>query len=516
MTEQQAVVYALFRKHRSMSVVARTLNLSQIRVREALVQHERNILRDAGHRPPPLKEMLRGDVMARLGVAKSENGGRPAKHLPLDGSLSSHLVTGSCLERAAARCLPVPVSGVSRLIVTSVEPDAPIHGGFWTNLQTYASSIDAEIAVVRMGSNVTKRDLASDYSRSVISTALMYGTALDVAADDIPAQRLARPLDAMRHRNGARWTVVPHSVIQLETLPRLRADGLRVQLTTGTMSMPTARGRDGERELGAVIAEVTAAGVAYCRHLLCPAAGDGSFHDLDVKVSRGQIRRGVRAEAVTFGDIHRAHLDPAVASATWGIDSGSNDQVALVDRLRPRNMVFHDVCDFEARNAHDARDHLKRFAQMAADTGDVCAELTQAASFLAETRRPWATSVVVGSNHDDALVRWLREADFREDPKNAIFFLDTSLRLHRWLADGRQTDGFFEQTLRTLSNDGLAGVLFLRMGESLRLAGIEASIHGHRGSDGRNGDVRFFERLGIRATLGHTHRPIARDGIYCA
>ena len=515
-TSQQAVVHALFRKHRSMSVVARMLDLSQIRVREALVQHQRNTMRDAGYRPPPLKEMLRGDVVTRFGVPRSENGGRPAKHLPVDGPKPRAGAAHEHGWRPATRSLVVPVQGVTRLIVTSVEPDAAVHQGFWSNLQAYAAALGAEIAVVRTGSVATRRDLAADYQRYVTSEAIEAGALLDVAADEAPPARLARPLEVMRHRNSARWTVVPHGAIQFETLPRLRADGLRVQMTTGSMSVPasnvTARGR----ELGAVIAEVTARGGVHCRHLLAPAEGDGTFHDLDLQVSHGTVRSGVRAEALTFGDIHRAHLDPAVAAATWGIGARPGAAEPLVDRLRPQHLVFHDVCDFEARNAHDARDHHKRFAQMAAGAGDVRAELAQAAGFLADTRRPWATSVVVGSNHDDALVRWLREADFREDPSNALFFLETSLKLHRWLADGRNSDGFFEQTLRDLDGDRLAGVRFLRTGENLRLAGVEASIHGHLGADGRPGDVRFFERLNIRATLGHTHRPLARDGIYCA
>lgn len=120
------------------------------------------------------------------------------------------------------------------------------------------------------------------------------------------------------------------------------------------------------------------------------------------------------------------------------------------------------------------------------------------------------------SNHDEALTRWLREADFRDDPLNALFFLETSLALHRRLASGRGAEDLFEQTLRRLSSDGLRGVRFLKEGESMAIAGVEASLHGHRGADGRPGDLRFFERIGMRATLGHTHRPVTRDGILCA
>ncbi len=515
-TPQQAVVYALFHKHRSMSSVARILNLSQIRVREALVQHERNTMRDQGLCPPPLKEMLRGDVVTRFGVPRSENNGRPAKHIPLPCAQPAQPSSPGRPHKKGFPRIQLPASGVSRLIVTSVEPDAPVHQEFWNNLKAYGNALGAQVAVVRTGSVATRNDLAADYRDHVATSGIAVERLLDVAADDIPPHRLARPLEGMRHRNAARWTVVPHSAVQLETLPRLRADGLRVQMTTGTMSMPSGPGKRANRELGAVIAEVTAAGGVHCRHLLAMADSDGSFHDLDTKVSRGVVRAGVRAEAITFGDIHHTHLDPVVAAATWSVGGITGRRQSLVDRLRPRVMVFHDVCDFEARNAHDARDHHKRFAQMIAGAGDVCKELTETAAFLATTGRPWSKSVVVGSNHDDALVRWLREADFRDDPLNAVFFLQTSLALHHWLAEGREVDGFFEQTLRSLCPERLEGVRFLRAGEGLKLAGSEASIHGHLGADGRPGDVRFFERLGIRATLGHTHRPIARDGIYCA
>jgi hypothetical protein len=510
------VIHTLFERHRSMSTVSRILGVSQIRVREALVQYERNEMRDAGIRPPSLKEMQRGDVTPRFGVPRAEFGGRPAKHVQL-----KRMPTSTARERGTPATdimtLPVPSGGVLRLIVTAVEPDARIHTGFLMNLQAYAAAVGAQLLVVRTGSVATKADLATEYGGHVVEQTVVVEGLVEIATDERIPARLSRPFDTVRHRNSARWTIFPAAVVQLETLQRIRADGLRVHLTTGAMSLPANGGPRSRRELGAVIVEITAGGAAHCRHLLAPPDGDGTFHDLDTRVAQGVVRSGNRVEAITFGDVHHAHLDRSVAIATWGVGAKSGRGTsALIDRLRPRHMVFHDVCDFEARNAHDARDHHKRFAQMVAGTGDVGVELAATAAFLGDTRRDWSTSVVVGSNHDEALLRWLREQDFREDPRNAIFFLQASLDLHQWIARGEGADGFFERTLRRLHEDGLKGVRFLRPGESLKLAGCEASIHGHLGADGRPGDVRFFERLGIKATLGHTHRPVTRDGIYCA
>ncbi len=507
-TVQQALVHSLFVRHRSMSIVARQLGLSQIRVREALVQHERNRLRDAGVKPPPLKEMLRGDVTTRFGVPREEFGGRPAKYRTLEQPQPR----GGC-PRFPVRAHPVPQGGVRRWIVTAIEPSAQVHGGFWTNLKAYAATLGAELVVAAVGNSFCGERYPGDHREFISNAAFAVGGLLDVALDNAPPVRLVRPLDTVRHRAFARWTVFPHPSICLETLVRIRCEGLKVHLTSGAMTFPSSSSGP-RRELGAVIIEVSATGSAHCRHIVSEPDGDGSFQDLDVKVVGGIAYRGRRVEALTFGDIHHAHLDAQVARATWGI--GAEDGTALVDRLRPRSMVFHDLVDFDARNHHDARDHHRRFIQTAAGGGDVGAEFAAASHFLEKTRRSWCRSVVVRSNHDEALIRWLRESDFRDDPLNALFFLETSLALHRRLASGRGAEDLFEQTLRRLSPDGLRGVRFLKDGESMAIAGVEASLHGHRGADGRPGDLRFFERIGMRATLGHTHRPVTRDGILCA
>lgn len=525
-TEQQAVVHALFVKHRSMSVVARALDLSQIRVREALVQYQRNGLRDRGLDPPPLREMLRGDVTTRFGVPREELNGRPAKHLQRDPDVSGRAGGTASTASTAAATAPSPSQsravasssgGVRRLIVTAAEPGAPVHEGFWHNLRAYGARLGAEVVVIRLGSVDVVGAHARDFG-PMLSERLEIAGAVDVAADVRIPSRLPRPLEAQRHRSSARWSLFGHPAVQLETLPRVRAEGLRVQMTTGAVTLPRRSAAGPPRgEVGAVVVEVAADGTAHCRHLLAAVDGDGSFQDLTTMVSDGSVSTGGRVEALHFGDVHHAHLDPVVAAATWGIGRAPlAGRPPLVDVLRPRNMLFHDVCDFDARSHHDARDHHKRFAQSVAGGGDVRRELAETARFLAETRRPWATSVVVRSNHDEMLMRWLRESDFREDPVNTLFFLETSLALHRRLAAGGTSDGMFEATLRELSGDGLRDVRFLGPGESLRIAGIENGIHGHQGADGRQGGMAAFERLGIKATIGHTHRPTTRDGVYCA
>lgn len=517
-TPQQAEIHSLFVRHRSMSIVARELGLSMIRVREALVQFQRNTMRDAGLSPPPLREMQRGAVGTRFGVARAESGGRPAKHAQHDPIVAGRVSDIPARPDEDAVSIAGPGVGTRRWLVTGLEAGALVHRPFWTNLRAYAARIDAEIVVLRLGRTGLLGKGAEDIRPLVREGRIDIGGVVDVAADIRVPLQSNRPLDGLANRRSATWTIIGHPVVQLETLARIRAGGLKVQMTTGVVTRPRGGSAPAwPSQLGAVIVELTAGNAAHCRHITADPEGDGSFQDLQYRVVNGTVTARCRVEALTFGDIHHAHLDPAVAAATWGGGApGIVSDPPLIDVLRPRFMIFHDLADFSARNHHEARDHHQRFAQMAAGRDCVRTEMRASSEFLIDTRRPWARSIVVGSNHDDALVHWLRDADFREDPRNAVFFLEASLALHHSLAAGKGTDGLFEKVLRRLGSDGLARIRFLKMGESLEIAGIEHGLHGHLGSDGKRGGMPFFERLGIRATLGHTHRPTTRGGLYCA
>ncbi|WP_294352342.1 hypothetical protein [uncultured Sphingomonas sp.] len=468
-TERQATVYSLYVRHQSMSEVARMMGVSQITVRETLVQYQRNKLRDQGFSPPPLKAMLKGDVITRFGVNRRKAGGRPAMHPQVDVAARPTPMREVRSSEPTRRKVDAPTAGVTRMIITCAEAGTPTHEAFLRNVLAYANWLNAELMVVKIGDG----DVDPVVIDFLWASPVDLEDQVEVATNVSVHPRATRPLGSVKGCRSAVWTVVPHAVIQLETMPRIRADGLRVQLTTGAMTLPHRSAIPGSREeLGAVIVELSSDGVGHCRHILAPVDGDGSFQDLAVRVEGGSIKRGCGVEAINFGDIHHSSLDAEVAAATWGIGAKDPTAKSLVDLLRPRRQIFHDVCDFSARSPFDARNHLRRFAQFANGGGNVGAEMEQAARFLSVSSRPWCTSLVVASNHDAMFGHWLRETDFRDDPANAIFFLRCALALHERLARGEDSEGFFEATLRDLAADELQGVHFLRNGESYKVAGI--------------------------------------------
>lgn len=507
-TARQREIYASFLRTHSMSDTARELRISQIRVREALVQVQRNLIRGAGDHPPTLKAMQRGDVTTRFDVSRDLRNGRPAKHQPVVAGKVANRTVGPHPRRIEV----ISTVGPRRIVVTGIDgADAP-HPGFLDNLQAYAAHLGAELRLYIVG-NQPPRSRIPQYLRGLVKhEAVTIGDRVDIRPD-VGLPRFSRfPLEGLQRVSPGRSAVIIHATPQLESLPRISAHPPRIQITTGLAS-PSGRiigHRVTEQleQLGAVVVELGKEGDVHTRRITAMPDHNGDFSDLDARVSRGKVETGCRVEAIVFGDIHHPLTDPDVVAATWGPEG-------LVDRLRPRHQVLHDLADFHARNNYDARDHHARFRKFTAGRDDVRAELASVSAFAASTRRPGCTTHVIASNHDHALARWLRDSDHKADPQNAEFYLECERIAYANLRDGRTVD-LMPEVLRAFAHDKLDGVEFVSDGQSLMLAGVEHAVHGDRGPDGRRGSIAQFESMGVDMTIGHFHSPAIRGGVYVA
>lgn len=326
--------------------------------------------------------------------------------------------------------------------------------------------------------------------------------------------------------------------------------------------------------LGAVLVEIAADGTFFCRHLL--AEEDGSFYDLDRRVSTNKVELTVeevkarkaeitalrakfgverfeaefdprpdylthknlplvtaahRVKAINWGDLHVAQIDPEVSAVSFGIapteqktggsrvwvdvrDSKLFDK-PIIDVLRPEYQFFHDVADFQSRNHHNLRDPHHMYALHVEGVESVDSEMREVSFFIDRTKRPFCETVIVESNHDLALRRWLKEADYRQDPLNAEFFLACQLASYKAIRERRSDFSIFEHVLTDhYPLTPCEGVRFLREDESFMVLDIEKGMHGHLGANGARGSPASFIRAGSKSTTGHTHACEIRDGAY--
>lgn len=431
----------------------------------------------------------------------------------------------------------VPRGKPARYIFTCAQNNTAIHQGVWDSLNALAKHYDARICVSRFTYDIASYgkmavkpgkvkgqgdDLwyAPEIEKHVLDESVVVAPGLVWCGEMNILPTAVRPLSGFESYTGRKSGIFPHPKFALESVASGKNEGTKFNYTTGTITqrnyIAKKAGLKAEfhHGYGGLLVEVDRDGNWFCRQL--NADSDGVVYDLDVRASAGRVSSGHRLEGITWGDIHVGTIPPEAQEMIWG--SGG-----MMDTLKPRYQFLHDVLDWRARSHHDRLNPHERYDRFCRKADGVVDELRQVAEFLnSVSYREWCKSVVVDSNHDNAMTRWLREADYRHDPKNAKFFLEAQLRIYEAIEkdeDWRKQFHLVEWAMQRLGVRST--VKFLRPDESFLIChdangGIECGMHGHLGPNGARGGVSAFARMGRKSNTGHTHVARIEDGAYCA
>lgn len=417
-------------------------------------------------------------------------------------------------------------------LVTCAQSNTLVHEGVWQNLTALAEHDGAEVLVASItydtlsrAAKAAKRKTAKETGdgeewwdervvpylcdRSVqIAPGLVWAGELNILPTAV------NPISGLESYTGRDSTIIPHVKCAMASIASPKRAGTKFIYTTGTVTQRNyIEKKAGQKasfhhSYGGLIVEVLHDGTWFVRQL--NADSEGTIYDLDRKSENGRVTGQHRIEALAWGDIHTRQLEPAMANLGWGAGG-------MLDTLRPRRQFLHDVLDFRSANHHDRDDPWKSFDKHVGDASNVADEVQQAAEFLRLAARPWCDTVVVRSNHDEAMVRWLKEADHKQDPENALFHLEANCAAYR--AYKARDEGFDAIEWAFRRAGAPKAVKFLRRDEPSIVCpdaagGIECGMHGDKGANGRRGALRDFARTGQKAVVGHSHSAGIMEGAY--
>lgn len=406
-------------------------------------------------------------------------------------------------------------------VITWAQNATPVHKGFLASLLTFCRHRDAQLIVVpgrykNPTSQWTESQEGAEYWAEEVRPYLHnQRTALNkslVLAADVKTQPTATSpttgFEALTHGESC---ILGHPKVQLRTIPSPQNTLPKIVTTTGAITAPnytdTRAGKIGafHHAYGAVIVEVETSKRFHLRHI--NADDRGEFIDLEWHYQGERRRKAAPYLGLVFGDAHYRFADPAVVKATFGPGG-------MVERLNPEKLVWHDLLDAYAVTPHHERNPFIKLAKHRAALSDARREVEETVEWLRKLTGE-RESFVVASNHDDMLARWLMNADWRLDPENAEFYLETALHVARSAkvgAGGAEYLDAFQFWLERLKGD--SNVTVLRRGESLTIGGAECGLHGDSGPNGSRGTVRNLRRLGVRVISGHGHSPAIEEGHY--
>lgn len=415
----------------------------------------------------------------------------------------------------------------NRFILTSAQNSTFVHEKFLQSLETMAAHLDATIIVGtfsynRSGfQNLEKSD--GDWFDDRIKPYIM-DEPVQLAKDLIWCGELnilptaVNPLSGFHSYTKSSSGIIPHAKVQLESLPTAKNEPCRMLYTTGAVTQRNyIQKKSGQKAsfhhiFGALLVEIDKDGDWFVRQLIGETES-GEFYDLDTLYTPHGVVQYQNVEAINWGDIHAEKYDQKVFAASFG-----KNEHSMIDVLRPKYQFVHDVLDMTSRNHHNINDPYFKFEQYVHGNDWVEADIGMVSNVLKLMKRPFCLTVVVESNHDLALQRWLRTADYRNDPANALFFLDCQLRTYKAIADKEKGFSVFKYALTKHDSDH-ESVVFLATDESFMICGpngIECGSHGHLGNNGARGSVQAYQMLGTRFNIGHSHSATIKDGVYQA
>ena len=415
-----------------------------------------------------------------------------------NGILEKPLVDGQ-IHATPVKILDLPEKKTKRYILTSAQNNTHVNEEFWKNLIALKHHYKAELIV---GTYTYNHSMYRDNSKYGTNTGqdsdlwfderlVKYITAGDNQNIDIaPGLRWCgranilptaeRPLSGFETYTGLNSGIFPHAKIAMQSIPSGKFELPKFNFTTGTVTQRNYIQRkaglkaEHHHTYGALLVEVCPDGTWFVRQI--NADSSGVIHDLCLCITDGLVEEDCHVLAINWGDLHEYRRDEEAYNLCWG-------KGGMMDTLKPQYQFMHDLVDFYPRNHHELYNHHAMFTRYIDGKDSVKEEMQKVRSFLNWSSRTFCETIVVSSNHDDAFRKWLRDADFRKDPVNAVYHLQAQLAYYEAIENQNKDFHLIEWAVQ--QEGANTNIRFLRVEEIFIIGadekggGIECGMHGH-------------------------------------
>lgn len=411
--------------------------------------------------------------------------------------------------------------GTKVFVITCAQNATPVEPDFWSILRVIEADRGAELVVIPIRyKNPTSLWTASQANAETWVTEVQpflwnvnksLNDSLVLIGKPKTQPTAGEPLSGFDAITGIRSGIIGHPKVALTSIATPSGSMAKIMVTTGACTKAnytdSKAGAKGEfhHSLAAIIVELGPGKSFHLRHVWYDAR-TRSVTDLDRRYTANGVEQAPRPLALIMGDTHVDFIDPLVEQATFGPDG-------IIRTLRPRHAVYHDLLDAYSCNPHHRGNPFIAYAKAMSGRGDVRAEVQRACEFVRQRTTGDMVSVIVPSNHDDMLTRWIIAEDWKTTGGNMKFYLDTA---HRMLTETRMTDhgAEYPPALPLVFSDFVdtTNIRPLKIDEPFVLANVDLGMHGDRGPNGSRGSIKNIRRIGVRSIIGHSHSPGISEG----
>ena len=397
------------------------------------------------------------------------------------------------------------VSKYSKFIITTAVTGCDIHQGFYKTLQNYCKANNACLLIIPCSEptkikTINKWDLDPYLvDHNIVFSDVVLNSNVYISTIKTQAKQLLPLTGLNRLTSEFGSCIIASPKQQLKMIPSSDTKLPKALLTTGALTEAdytpekylserlAALGKK-DHILGAIVIEVEDDQFFHFRHL--QADRQGHFYDLDKFYTESKIESST-IEYFIPGDWHCGETDPKVYK-TW---------LEITKALKPKKLVLHDVASFSSICHFDIGNSLT-LAQKA-NQNKLCleAELALIANDLNHLSSSYEEIIIVKSNHDQRLERYLESGRYIDEPQN----LKIALKLASAQLEGHYALQWAMENYFKIHNP--EKIRWLKRDDDYRFKGIQLAYHGDYGCNGAKATPSSLEAVCPNAVIGHFHSP---------
>jgi hypothetical protein len=404
-----------------------------------------------------------------------------------------------------------------KFVITSAQNDTEINYEFLGALKKYCSIHKAKLIILPIRYMYSSADgiVWDDSIAEYINDASMTLTdGLRVLGNINISPTIESPIAGLDALSKGDSLIIGHTQLQMKTLAVNSVDHPAIITTTGCITSPKyTETKQGEKakfnhSFSAIVVEKDTDQF----HLrILNADSTGGFYDIDGYYTAKSKTKLTHIEALITGDEHAMFACPDVKAATY------LNKDSIVNVLKPKVIVRHDILDCFSISHHHKHNFLIRYGKHFTGTDKIEDELKLTLKHIEDTTPKFSKNIIVSSNHNDHLMRWLNEADPKTEPWNAKIYH----QLMFYMLDYMDVDGTdfsfpnpFELWVSQQELDYGLDIEFIGRNTSYMISGVELSNHGDAGVNGSRGSALQFSRLAHKTVIGHSHSPNINKGAW--
>jgi hypothetical protein len=481
--------------------------------REAIVYYYRDYVRNE-KKLPKLPDLQ--DYGASRDMVRRRFGGMKKLHDYMQSNHSDYLSQYiSSIEDVFGEAKGAHKFEKKTLVITTAVADSEAHLGFMDALDTFCAENDAQVIVMPCESvtNSFEAKTASfdpifnDPKYLFVQSDTAINNNLMLCSIQVSAKQI-KPITGLQRvgrRDGSYVFASPKQFLEYVPSGNKRGKNYSI-MTPGACTLPKYYSEvfvskrlsyiaEHDHTMGAVIVEIEDDNIFHFRQIQCDESG--TFIDFGREYSPDGTVKDVPVNVI-MGDLHGVNCDMNSVSAT----------IKALEPMNIKRLFLHDVFDAESVS-HHVKDIGELYQRHASERDSLENELIATYTILEHLDKSLTPRevLIVKSNHDEHLDRYLREGRYVDDPVNHY----TSLKVAPALFENVDVLKYAFEQVGMIPRSHWR---YLSREDSVQVGGVECAAHGDLGMNGGGASLNGMEKVYGRCVIGHSHTPAIQRGVF--